>query len=77
MAQVLDSMPTHRRTEQYPWADWFDGLPRLIEEGEDYIVSTEAFRSSAYQAARRHGVKVSLAMMDRGVALQSSPRDDR
>jgi hypothetical protein len=75
MAQLLEAMPLTRRTEQYPWAEWFDGLPRLIETGVDYTVSDEAFRSSAYQAARRHGVKVSLATLEAGIALQSRSAD--
>ena len=75
MAQLLSAMPTTRRPEQYPCAEWFDGLPRLIESGTDYTVTDEAFRSSAYQAARRHGVKVSLAAMATGIALQSRLKD--
>ena len=40
MAQVLTNFPARIRTEQYPWGDWFDGIPRLLEEGIDYKVAT-------------------------------------
>jgi hypothetical protein len=43
-------MPT-RRT--YPWDEWLNGKAWELRRGEDYEVSTPAFRSAARQAAKR------------------------
>ena len=64
------------RTEKYPWADWFDGVPRLLEQGVDYFGTTEGFRSCAYAAARRHAVKIAVRTLTDGpvgeaLAIQS------
>ena len=71
MAQILTNFPPRNRTEQYPWGDWFDGIPRLLEEGVDYTVATSSFRASAHQAAKRYGIKVRMTMQDGGLAIQS------
>ena len=71
--KVLTELPpsTRSRTEKYPWADWFDGVPRLLEEGVDYLGTTDGFRSCAYAAARRHAVKIAVRTLSGGLALQS------
>mgnify|MGYP003636271600 FL=1 len=76
--QVLTELPisTRERTEKYPWADWFDGVPRLLEEGIDYFGTTSGFRSCAYAAARRHAVKIAVRTLTdgpdgEGLAIQS------
>jgi len=71
--KVLDELPTptRQRTEKYPWSEWFDGIPRLLEEGVDYLGKTEGFRSGAYAAARRHGVKILVRTLPEGIAIQS------
>ncbi len=71
MAKVLVTFPPRLRTEQYPWNDWFDGIPRLLEEGVDYTVAPSSFRASAHQAAKRYGVKVRLTQQEGGLAIQS------
>lgn len=71
MAKVLTNFPERTRTEQYPWRDWFDGIPRLLEEGVDYSVATSSFRASAHQAAKRYGIKVRMTTQDGGLAIQS------
>ena len=55
----------------YPWTEWFDGTPRLLEEGVDLRVTYNSFRASAHQAAKRHGLKVRVAKLDDGLALQA------
>ena len=71
MAKVLTNFPERTRAEQYPWRDWFDGIPRLLEEGVDYSVATSSFRASAHQAAKRYGIKVRRTTPDGGRAIQS------
>jgi hypothetical protein len=71
MAKILKNFPDSRKTEMYPWAEWFDGVPRLLEEGVDFLVPYNSFRASAHQAAKRHGLKVRVAKLDNGMALQA------
>ena len=76
--KILNELPAQnrQRTEKYPWADWFDGVPRLLEQGVDYFGTTEGFRSCAYAAARRHAVKIAVRTLSDGpvgeaLAIQS------
>lgn len=76
MAKILQRLSDPVRKELYPWTKWFDGIPRLIEAGSDYTVDSTAFRSSAYQAAKRHGVMVTVRMAQDGVEIQARKRED-
>ncbi len=71
--KVLSVMPARQggRTEQYPWTEWFDGLPRLLESGVDFDTTTQGIRAVAYSAAKRHGVKVRVATVGTDIALQA------
>ena len=71
--KVLTELPaqSRNRSEKYPWADWFDGGPGLLEEGVDYLGTTSGFRSCAYAAARRHAVKIAVRTLSGGLAIQS------
>ena len=74
MAKFLEELPPQireGRTEQYPWADWFDGQARLLESGIDYVAVTDSMRSCAYAAARRHGVKIAMRTVGEDLALQA------
>ena len=74
MAKLLQALPAQIRKgkpEQYPWADWFDGQARLLENGIDFDALPESMRSCAYAAARRHGVKISLRTIGDDLAIQS------
>lgn len=74
MAKLLEALPAQiraGRTEMYPWADWFDGQARLLENGIDFDALPESMRSCAYAAARRHGVKISLRTIGNDLAIQS------
>ena len=74
MAKLLEALPAQiraGRTEQYPWADWFDGQTWLLAQGIDYDAATESMRSCAYAAARRHGVKIALRTIGDDLALQT------
>lgn len=74
MAKLLEALPAQiraGRTEQYPWADWFDGQAWLLENGIDFDALPESMRSCAYAAARRHGVKISLRTIGNDIAIQS------
>ena len=66
--KILTELPaqSRSRTEKYPWAAWFDGVPRLLEQGVDYFGATEGFRSCAYAAARRPAVKIAVRTLSDG-----------
>jgi len=68
--------PSRNRTEKYPWTEWFDGTPRLLEQGLDFKGTPEGFRSCAYAAARRHTCKINLRTIARDVALQAVREPD-
>ena len=77
MARILETLPAQIRTgraEQYPWAEWFDGRPRLLEQGIDYTAGNDSMKSCAYAAARRHGVKIATRTVGDDLALQSVDR---
>ena len=63
--------PTRTRAEKYPWTEWFDGTPRLLEQGIDFQGKSEGFRSCAYAAARRHAIKILVRTLPEGIAIQS------
>jgi hypothetical protein len=71
--KVLTELPkaVRSRSEKYPWTEWFDGTPRLLEEGIDYLGTTSGFRSCAYAAARRHATKILVRTLPEGIAIQS------
>lgn len=70
-------MPKHRSTSRFDWTTLFDGnLWKLIP---DEYESVGNFRRAAYQAAERHGLKVSVSVRyggtaDEHVLIQAVPR---
>ena len=62
------------RGEAYPWNEWFDGRIYKLVQGEDFETSPLGFRSSIYNAAARHDVKVRTSVVDGGIVIQADPR---
>ena len=56
---------------RYDWATWFDGAVWQLTEGEDFQVNPADFRTIAYAAARRAGLKVSVHLKPGGVLMQA------
>ncbi len=74
MSQRLAEFPNTRRAELYPWAQWLDGEPHLLREGEDFKVSYDSFRASAHQAAKRYQLKVKVKKLtEKDVVYTISP----
>ena len=46
---------THGGTEKYPWYEWLNGEPHLIERGIDYLCTDLSFRKNLYRKQRRYG----------------------
>lgn len=75
MAERLDGadLPVRRggAPQKYPWDEWFDGSVWRLILGEDFE-EYQLMRVSAYQAARRRGMKCSLRKeQDGNVLLQA------
>jgi hypothetical protein len=74
MAEILTEFPKSvQRTESYDWESWFDGVPRVLSQGVDFTTKVDSFRSSAYQAGKRRGVKIRVHTYADGkrIAIQS------
>lgn len=71
MARILDEFPASHRTKPspYPWTEWADGQPRVIEEGKDYTCKPGTLVSQAAKYAKNHGLKVKTAKHPEGVVL--------
>jgi hypothetical protein len=70
MAERLDRERSPKRRGKYPWHEWTDGDPWLIERGKDYIVPDQAFMSAARQYAERKGLQVRAESDPDGVVVQ-------
>jgi hypothetical protein len=55
---------------QYPWEQWLDGSIWVLTHGEDFETDPVKFRTTIYQAARRHNKVVRTAVDDNEVVLQ-------
>lgn len=72
MAKTLDKFPKTNRPAKYPWKEWFDGRVWQLTKGEDFNTSVVNFRSQAYIAATKHGLKVRVhANGDDAIVLQA------
>lgn len=74
MAKILDTFPVNPagRLAKYPWKTWLDGQPRLLIQGEDFETTPANFRATAFQASKRHGLKIRTAAVgDKNIAIQA------
>jgi len=46
---------TQGGVEKYPWHNWLDGRPHMIERGIDYRCSDMSFRKNLYRKQDRFG----------------------
>lgn len=53
---------TFKGTRRYPWETWMDGATWELEQGKDFDVSGDSFRSAAYTWSKRNGVRVSVSV---------------
>jgi hypothetical protein len=54
-----------RTSGRYPWQIWADGDWHDIEEGTDFEMPVERFRTQLYNYARRHNMQVETMVTDR------------
>lgn len=58
---------------KYPWHDWTDGDWWRLTDGLDYTIATTAFRSVAFNHARRHGYKIQTKQVEGGIFIRFTP----
>lgn len=61
MARIIEALPPRTvagRSSKYPWAEWLDGSPRELVNGEDFEGEPDNFRRTIYSAASSRGLKV-------------------
>lgn len=59
------------RLPSYPWEEWLDGSVWEIIQGEDFDSKISSFVVTIRQAAKRHGLKVTLTTQDDRIFLQA------
>lgn len=82
MSEVVDGLdltelPKTGRPAKYPWKEWFDGQVRRLRIGRDYEGDMKSFRSSAYSAAKRHGVEIVTRVIEGDLHIQAIVTDDQ
>lgn len=61
----------------YPWTDWFAVARKsnvLLKKGRHYNITTIGMVVNIRQAARRHGLAVSLSVSDTSITIKSVKR---
>lgn len=58
---------------QYDWDKLLSGAIIQLEEGKDYTCKTANFFTMCRNAAKKRGMKVSVARVDGGVVIQATP----
>lgn len=73
MAQKLeefDFTASRGGAQKYPWKDWMNGEIYRVTEGEDFEVAARNFRTSLFNAAKRHDLKVRTKQEEGAVVFQ-------
>lgn len=72
MARKVAQMPNrYGNRAQYPWSDWFDGDVWELTADEDFKVKPARFRATAYMAAARRSMQISVMIRDDLVYIQA------
>jgi len=73
MAKILKNYEKQKATpgpkSKYPWAKWFDGKTRLLEEGEDYLCTSESMEDNVRKAARKMGIEITVHQEEKGIVI--------
>ncbi len=78
MAKRLDNFEFPRppgRSPKYPWDEWLDGFAWRLTRGEDFVPTSESFRSMAYDAAELRGLKCQTKIDGDSLTIQARPKD--
>ena len=72
MAKVIKSFAfSSTRSNNHPWRQWLDGRIWQLQHGEDFHCKVESFRTAAFVAARRHGIKIRTSVVEGGIVIQA------
>lgn len=66
---------TQGGTVKYPWDEWFDGEPHLIERGIDYLILDKNMRKNIYRKQRKYGPIWCLSHEDGFLIKAGKPND--
>lgn len=61
MAKQLSEFPRRQGRQKYDWDQWLNGKVWELEQGSDFFIALNNFRSAATAAARDKGGKVRTA----------------
>ena len=53
-----------RPRKNYDWNQWFDGSQWLLSQGVDFAVAPASFRSAAFIAVRKRGLKLTTHLVE-------------
>jgi len=70
MARKVDRIPA-RNGSKYPWNEWLDGDMRELAQGEDFTISASQLARSAWAAANRRRVDVTIRVRGDKVYIQA------
>jgi hypothetical protein len=70
MVEKLMPKNRGRKISRYPWKVWFKKKILKLLRGKDYECMDHGMHSNVVQAAKRHGVKVSLSVGDGSVTVR-------
>lgn len=59
------------RPEKYPYTDWFDGEPHILEHGVDFDSNPAAMRAMIRSAARTRHVTIRLQRRGPQISVQA------
>ncbi|MDA8318846.1 MAG: hypothetical protein M0030_03395 [Actinomycetota bacterium] len=73
MAKILDRdvRPMTGKGNGYPWDEWLDGQPRLLERGVDFLSGPADLRTAAYRAAEKRGIRVRTQVAGENLEVQA------
>ena len=69
MAERLDDFEWSRAGKKYPWDQWFNGEVWKLTKGEDFTIRVDSMITSAYQIAKKRGVRVRVRRIEDEQAL--------
>lgn len=69
LAEFQTLSPPREGLSKYPWADWLNGEPWLLEAGQDYNCLANSLVSAAVKYAQRHGFSVRSSVAEDGLAV--------
>ena len=68
-------LSTQGGTVKYPWDEWLDGEPHLLERGVDYLIQDRHMRKNIYRKQQKYGPIWCLSHPDGFLIRAGKPND--